>query len=254
MDKPADTKLFRCAIYTRKSTEHNLDLEFNSLHAQREACEAYIKSQAHEGWRLVHHRLDCRRPPHEPKHFAFRKLHRKMRGTARSGKWALGPRCTTSAYQIFKSFGGRFMTALPPGLIFECADQANRIQAAPGNTVTWLRVDRREFLNVKRTSAGRYAMSAFEPTRTSAAEIWCDARCCLRFCLPGTAFRVTSCTEKSAGRLRQLRKRGGCRCPWVLPQSEYAGLTLSSWIAAHLQRASPCLLRSHELVSHQFDR
>src|SRR4051812_45401844 len=46
-------KLFRCAIYTRKSTEHNLDLEFNSLDAQREACEAYIKSQAHEGWRLV---------------------------------------------------------------------------------------------------------------------------------------------------------------------------------------------------------
>jgi site-specific DNA recombinase len=43
----------RCAIYTRKSTEHNLDLEFNSLDAQREACEAYIKSQAHEGWRLI---------------------------------------------------------------------------------------------------------------------------------------------------------------------------------------------------------
>src|SRR4029077_10021798 len=51
-------KTIRCAIYTRKSTEHNLDLEFNSLHAQREACEAYIKSQAHEGWRLVHHRFD----------------------------------------------------------------------------------------------------------------------------------------------------------------------------------------------------
>jgi site-specific DNA recombinase len=46
-------KLSRCAIYTRKSTEHNLDLEFNSLDAQREACEAYIKSQAHEGWRLA---------------------------------------------------------------------------------------------------------------------------------------------------------------------------------------------------------
>ena len=43
----------RCAIYTRKSTEHNLDLAFNSLDAQREACEAYIKSQAHEGWTLV---------------------------------------------------------------------------------------------------------------------------------------------------------------------------------------------------------
>jgi site-specific DNA recombinase len=43
----------RCAIYTRKSTEHNLDLAFNSLDAQREACEAYIKSQTPEGWRLV---------------------------------------------------------------------------------------------------------------------------------------------------------------------------------------------------------
>ena len=46
-------KTVRCAIYTRKSTEHNLDLEFNSLHAQREACEAYIKSQLHEGWQLI---------------------------------------------------------------------------------------------------------------------------------------------------------------------------------------------------------
>jgi site-specific DNA recombinase len=51
-------KLARCAIYTRKSTEHNLDLEFNSLDAQREACAAYIKSQAHEGWRLIHDRYD----------------------------------------------------------------------------------------------------------------------------------------------------------------------------------------------------
>src|ERR1700726_571841 len=50
---PIVPKPQRCAIYTRKSTEHNLDLEFNSLDAQREACEAYIKSQAHEGWRLV---------------------------------------------------------------------------------------------------------------------------------------------------------------------------------------------------------
>ena len=49
--KTTERKVFRCAIYTRKSTEHNLDLEFNSLDAQREACEAYIKSQAHEGWR-----------------------------------------------------------------------------------------------------------------------------------------------------------------------------------------------------------
>jgi site-specific DNA recombinase len=51
--KTAISKPQRCAIYTRKSTEHNLDLAFNSLDAQREACEAYIKSQAHEGWRLL---------------------------------------------------------------------------------------------------------------------------------------------------------------------------------------------------------
>jgi len=56
--KPIVPKPQRCAIYTRKSTEHNLDLEFNSLDAQREACEAYIKSQAHEGWRLVPDRYD----------------------------------------------------------------------------------------------------------------------------------------------------------------------------------------------------
>lgn len=51
--KPQPQKVSRCAIYTRKSTDHNLELEFNSLDAQREACEAYIKSQAHEGWRLI---------------------------------------------------------------------------------------------------------------------------------------------------------------------------------------------------------
>jgi site-specific DNA recombinase len=48
----------RCAIYTRKSTEHNLDLAFNSLDAQREACEAYITSQSHEGWTRVPERFD----------------------------------------------------------------------------------------------------------------------------------------------------------------------------------------------------
>jgi site-specific DNA recombinase len=43
----------RCAIYTRVSTEHGLEQEFNSLDNQREASEAYIKSQSHEGWKLV---------------------------------------------------------------------------------------------------------------------------------------------------------------------------------------------------------
>jgi site-specific DNA recombinase len=52
------SKFSGCAIYTRKSTEHNLDLAFNSLDAQREACEAYIKSQAAEGWRLIRDHYD----------------------------------------------------------------------------------------------------------------------------------------------------------------------------------------------------
>ena len=48
-----DTKVLRCAIYTRKSTDHGLEQEFNSLDAQREACEAYIKSQAFQGWKAL---------------------------------------------------------------------------------------------------------------------------------------------------------------------------------------------------------
>lgn len=51
-------KLLRCAIYTRKSTEHGLELEFNSLDAQREACEAYIKSQASQGWKALPQHYD----------------------------------------------------------------------------------------------------------------------------------------------------------------------------------------------------
>lgn len=46
-------KKIRCAIYTRKSSEEGLEQEFNSLDAQREACEAYILSQKHEGWVLL---------------------------------------------------------------------------------------------------------------------------------------------------------------------------------------------------------
>lgn len=46
-------KKIRCAIYTRKSTEEGLEQEFNSLQAQREACESYIKSQKPEYWQLL---------------------------------------------------------------------------------------------------------------------------------------------------------------------------------------------------------
>ena len=48
----------RCAIYTRKSTEDGLEQDFNSLHAQREACDAYIASQRHEGWVRVDEAYD----------------------------------------------------------------------------------------------------------------------------------------------------------------------------------------------------
>jgi DNA invertase Pin-like site-specific DNA recombinase len=51
-------KTVRCAIYTRKSTEHGLELEFNSLDAQRDACESYIKSQASQGWRALPQHYD----------------------------------------------------------------------------------------------------------------------------------------------------------------------------------------------------
>ncbi len=48
----------RCAVYTRVSTELGLEQDFNSLDNQREASEAYIKSQAHEGWKLVRECFD----------------------------------------------------------------------------------------------------------------------------------------------------------------------------------------------------
>src|SRR5215211_5149628 len=49
----AETPRKRCAIYTRKSSEEGLEQAFNSLHAQREACEAYINSQRHEVWTFL---------------------------------------------------------------------------------------------------------------------------------------------------------------------------------------------------------
>jgi len=56
MTKPA--KRVRCAVYTRVSTEYGLDQEFNSLDAQHEAAEAYVRSQAHDGWTLIRTRYD----------------------------------------------------------------------------------------------------------------------------------------------------------------------------------------------------
>jgi site-specific DNA recombinase len=48
----------RCAIYTRKSSEEGLEQSFNSLDAQREACEAFIHSQRHEGWQALSTKYD----------------------------------------------------------------------------------------------------------------------------------------------------------------------------------------------------
>ncbi len=55
---PSSVKKLRCAVYTRKSTDEGLDKEFNTLDAQREACEAYVASQRAEGWTLVRDRYD----------------------------------------------------------------------------------------------------------------------------------------------------------------------------------------------------
>ena len=62
MTKPPEkskvVRKLRCAVYTRKSSEEGLEQEFNSLHAQRDACEAYIASQRSEGWVLVRDQYD----------------------------------------------------------------------------------------------------------------------------------------------------------------------------------------------------
>jgi Protein of unknown function (DUF2924)/Resolvase, N terminal domain len=56
--KNATTKPVRCAIYTRVSTDHGLEQDFNSLDAQHDAAQAYIRSQAHAGWTLIRARYD----------------------------------------------------------------------------------------------------------------------------------------------------------------------------------------------------
>jgi len=58
MAKPEPSAKVRCAIYTRKSTAAGLEKDFNSLDAQRAACEAYIQTRAHEGWELLSETFD----------------------------------------------------------------------------------------------------------------------------------------------------------------------------------------------------
>lgn len=57
-NRATPVNVVRCAIYTRKSTEEGLDQDFNSLDAQRESGEAYVKSQAPEGWACLPERYD----------------------------------------------------------------------------------------------------------------------------------------------------------------------------------------------------
>src|ERR1700720_231828 len=57
--KTGSTKVVRCAIYTRVSTDHGLEQDFNSLDAQYEASQAYIRSQAHAGWTLLRAKYDA---------------------------------------------------------------------------------------------------------------------------------------------------------------------------------------------------
>src|SRR5215213_10119193 len=58
MPERTRVRTLRCAIYTRKSSEEGLEQDFNSLQAQREACEAYIRSQKHEGWSVLPTKYD----------------------------------------------------------------------------------------------------------------------------------------------------------------------------------------------------
>jgi hypothetical protein len=56
--KSGSVKPVRCAIYTRVSTDHGLEQDFNSLDAQHDAAQAYIRSQTHAGWVLIRSRYD----------------------------------------------------------------------------------------------------------------------------------------------------------------------------------------------------
>ena len=58
MTEMTPRRRLRCAVYTRKSSEEGLDMEFNSLDAQRESGEAYVASQRAEGWVLMRERYD----------------------------------------------------------------------------------------------------------------------------------------------------------------------------------------------------
>jgi site-specific DNA recombinase len=73
----------RCAIYTRKSSDEGLEQEFNSLDAQREACEAYIVSQRHAGWVALADMYDVETQGHVDGRQRAARLRRKRPQTGR---------------------------------------------------------------------------------------------------------------------------------------------------------------------------
>src|ERR1700674_1870528 len=91
-------KAVRCAIYTRVSTDHGLDQEFNSLDAQYDAASAYIKSQAHAGWTLIRSRYDdggCHPLPEDRRHRRLqgRPFDEILSGLRQTGRAVRCPRC-----------------------------------------------------------------------------------------------------------------------------------------------------------------
>ena len=96
----AESRQKRCAIYTRKSSEEGLEQEFNSLAAQREACEAYIRSQCHEGWVLARTRYDDGVSWQGMHYRSLTAIARKITGTAWSGPLFFGLRSNRSATHL----------------------------------------------------------------------------------------------------------------------------------------------------------
>jgi hypothetical protein len=108
--KPAVPKSQRCAIYTRKSSEHNLDLEF-SLDAEREACEAYIKSQLKNRFYIgeVHCRGEVYRGKHEPilSRDMFEAVRAKLAGNAVARQVRLKGSAAILACRLYDDRGSR---------------------------------------------------------------------------------------------------------------------------------------------------
>ena len=92
--KPHKEQALRCAIYTRKSSEEGLEQEFNSLHAQREACEAYIRSQQGKAG-------DCARPRMMTAAFPAR----RWRVRRSNSCWRTSKRAWSTSWSSTRSIG-----------------------------------------------------------------------------------------------------------------------------------------------------